>query len=169
MTTKGILQSGLVTPGHSVIWVTDNVVADGGAVPAETKVLASFRNADFNVTNDQPILLPTSIAAFQLTGIIVANASTPLTIAQGGFYTGNAKSGSVIVLASQSYAALTSPDLLMQPALTAFAQSARFSQNNLTTTLNADNLASLEIFFALSVPQGVSASADIYVLGVDLT
>lgn len=169
MPTAVTQQSGLVTPGHAAVWVTDNVIADGGAVPAAARVLASERNVNFNTTADLAILLPPAIQAFQLTGIIVTNANLSLTNAQGGFYTGTGKTGQVLVLAAQTYAALTSQDLLIQLPLTTYAQSARFSTNNLLITPNAANLLSLEIFFSLTIPQGVPAVADLYLLGVDLS
>lgn len=153
-------QSGNITPGHLAKFITSGVIGDAGPLGASQKVLAYQQAANFNVTTDQPLILPITITAFQLTGIIVANASISLTTAQGGFYTAASKGGSVIVLASQAYSALTNANLLMQPTLTAFALTARFSANNLTNN---------EIYFALTAAQGAPATADIYLVGIDLS
>ena len=156
-----VLQSGSVTAGHNATWITDGVIADGGPIAASNKVLGSIFGADFNSTGDQPLVLPASINAFQLTGIIVTNASVSLNAAFGGFYPLSSKAGSPIVLASQSYAALTASSLLMQPTLTAFATTTRFSSAILTGLW--------AIYLSLTVPQGSTATADVYLTGLDLS
>lgn len=164
------MQSGQVTPGHSAVWITNGIVQDGGPITASQKVLAAIFSANFNSTGDQPILLPFGISVFQLTNIIVTNASTSLTTAQGGFYTAASKGGSTIVASTQAYSALTSPDLLLPLTLTAFANTARFSSNNLPLILGPNSQNVLEIFFSLTTAQGVMpCTADIYVLGIDLS
>lgn len=162
-------QSGSVTPNHLATWTTDGVIQDGGPILASQKVLGSFRSANFNSIFDQPILVPPAISAFQLTGIVVTNASVSLTTASGGFYTAASKGGSQIVSSSQAYSALTGSNLLLSATLTAFANTARFSAANLGTLLNANNQYSLALYFALTTAQGVAATADIYVIGIDLT
>lgn len=164
-----VQQLGAVTPNHLAKWITDGVIADGGAVLASTKVLASIKSADFNSTGDQLLLFPPSVTAFQLTGIVVANASLSLTTAVGGVYTSTSKNGSVVVAASQVYSSLTSANLLLQLTLAAFAQTARFSTNNLPTVVGSDNLSALAMYFALTTAQGAAATADIYAIGLDLT
>lgn len=167
---NGILQSGNVTPGHLATWATSGVVQDGGPILASQKVLATFFSANFNLSSsDQALLLPYSITAFMLTGIVITNASISLTTAEGGFYTAANQGGSTIVAATQVYSTLTSANLLMSATLTAFASSARFSSANLPTTLGPYNHNVLEIFFNLSTGQGAPATADIYVIGIDLS
>lgn len=167
---NNVMQSGQVTPGHSAVWITNGIVQDGGPITASQKVLATIFSANFNSTSDQPILLPFGISVFQLTNIIVTNASTSLTTAQGGFYTAASKGGSTIVASTQAYSALTSPDLLLPLTLTAFANTARFSSNNLPLILGPNSQNVLEIFFSLTTAQGVMpCTADIYVLGIDLS
>ncbi len=153
-------QSGNVTRNHLAKWVSNGVIGDAGPQVAGQRVLGVLQNADFNSTNDQPIVVPSAIQVFQLTGLIITKASGSITTAAGGFYTGASKSGSAIVAAGQVYSALTNANLLMQATLTAFANSARFSTANLTAN---------QIFFSLTTPQGVARSADIYAIGVDLT
>jgi len=155
----GILQSGNVTPGHSAIWTTDGVVQDGGAILASNKVIASLRQANFNTVVDQPIVLPRSINTFQLTGILVTNASVSLTTAVGGFYSAAQKGGSAFVSAGQVYSSLTSSSVILNATLAAYASS-RFSNVN---------LALWTIYFSLTTAQGAAAVADIYLIGLDLS
>jgi len=158
-----VLQSGVVTPGHVATWTTDGVIQDGGT--QSPAVLASLRGANFNSTSDQPIAIPASIGAFQLTGIIIANASISLSTAAGGFYPAALKGGTPIVAASQAYSSLSTPvTALMQATLAAFGQNTRFSSANLGQILGLNN-----IWFSLTTPQGVTATADIYLLGNNLT
>lgn len=166
---SGVLQSGAVTPGHKAVWTTDGVIQDGGPIPASEKVLAAIFGANFNTTTDQPLLIPPPITAFRLNSIIVTNASVPLTTAAGGLYTAPSKGGSAIVAAGQTYVSLTSPSLLTTATLTSFANSARFSVNNLGYLLNAYNQNSLALYLSLTTPQGVPATADVYIVGTDLT
>lgn len=164
-----VQQSGQVTHGHFASWVTDGVIQDGGPVTAAQKVLAAFFNANFNTTSDQPLLVNPAITAFQLTGIVVTNASISLSAAVGGFYTAAAKGGSQIVANTQVYSSLTTANLLLQATLTAFANTARFSSNNLSLLPNINNLQSLAVYLALTTPQSAPATADVYLIGMDLT
>jgi hypothetical protein len=159
-----VLQSGNVTPGHLASWVTDGVIQDGGAPPAAQQVIASFRGANFNTTADQPILIPGSFVAFTLTQIIVTNASLSLSNAQGGFYSAPSKGGSALVLGSQTYSALTAPTALLNATLQAFVATTRFSSSNLASINGA-----LAIWFSLTTPQGIAATSDIYLVGINLT
>ncbi len=159
-----LLQSGLVTPGHSAVWTTDGVLQDGGGTPAAQRVLASLRGADFNTTSDQPIIIPQNFVAFQLTSIIVTNSAVSLSAAVGGFYPAANKGGTPIVAASQVYSALTTVNSLMNPTLAAFGSGTRFSAQNLGSI---NGLTA--IWFSLTTPQGVNATGDIYLCGIDLT
>lgn len=159
-----IQQSGKITPGHLVSWTTDGVVQDWGAAPAAQRVLASLRGANFNVTTDQPMLLPQTVTAFQLTSIIITNASVSLTSAIGGFYPALSKGGTPIVSASQTYSALTSQAALMTATLASFGSSTRFSAANLALINNL-----MAIYFSLTTGQGVNCTADIYLCGIDLS
>jgi hypothetical protein len=157
-----VLQSGVVTPNHIVRWATDGVIQDGGT--QSPSVLAALRGANFNSTSDQPIAIPATIVAFQLTGIIITNASISLSTAVGGFYPAALKGGTPIVAASQTYSALTGSNSLMTATLAAFGTNTRFSSANLGQILGLSN-----IWFSLTVPQGVSAVGDIFLVGVDLS
>ncbi len=156
----GVEQSGNITRNHLVKWVSNGVIGDAGPQVAGQRILGFLQQADFNSSNDQPIVVQSPVQVFQLTGIIIANASRSITTAAGGFYTAASKGGSAIVAAGQVYSALTGANLLMQATLTAFANSARFSSALLTAN---------QIFFSLTTPQGVACNADIYAIGVDLT
>jgi hypothetical protein len=160
MTGIPVQQTGNVTPGHLAEFVTSGVIADAGPQVAGERVLALLQGASFDTTTDQPLIIPPAITAFQLTGLLVCNASISLSAAIGGFYTAALKGGSQIVAPTQVYSSLTGPNLLLKTTLTSFAQTARFSASLLTNNT---------IYFALTTPQGVAAFADIYAVGVDLT
>lgn len=157
----GIIQSGQVTPGHAVQWTTDGVVQDGGPMlgPSETK-LAQLLGANLNTTNDQQIAIPTTITKFQLTRIVVTNASLSLTTAVGGFYPQPAKGGTSLVANTQVYSTLIATSVLLNPTLTSYAN---------TTALTSAILTSFSIYFALTTPQSVASTADIYLFGIVLT
>ena len=157
-----VLQSGTITPGHIAAWTTDGVIQDGGAAPFN--VIASLRSANFNITSDQPIIIPQSIVAFQLTGIVITNASLSLTTAQGGFYPAASKGGTPIVASSQAYSALTTANGLLSATLAAFGLTTRFSA---ATLGNINGL--LAIWFALTTPQGAAATADVFLIGNNLS
>jgi len=154
-----IVQSGSITPGHLVRWVTNGVVGDGGAGAAYQQVLASATQVDFNSTADQPIPLPSLLNYFQLTGILVAAASVSLTVAQGGFYPQASKGGTALVAASQVYTALTASSLLMNASLSTYAQQQYFSRSQ---------LPDWSIYFSLTAAQGSIATASVYLLGIPL-
>lgn len=155
-----VQQSGSVTPGHFATWVTEGVIKDGGAVPGAQRVLASFPSANFNDTSDQPLILPPTITAFQLTGILIANASISLTTAVGGFYPQASKGGTAIVAAGQVYSSLTTSSKLLSATLVAGV---------LTTRYSIAELPDWRIYFSLTTAQGAEATADLYLLGIDLT
>ncbi len=158
----GVLQSGSVTPNHLAGWVTDGVISDLGVAPFN--IIASLRSANFNITTDQPIVIPAQIAAFRLSNIIVTNASISLTTAVGGFYPQAAKGGTPIVAASQAYSALTTVNGLLLMTLASFGSATRFS----SATLNSV-ASQLAIWFALTTAQGAAATADIFLVGDNLT
>jgi len=157
---SGVIQSGNVTPGNIVKWVTDDIVQDGGPQigPSET-VLARLLSANFNTTSDQQIAIPSTVNKFNLTRIIVTNASLSLTTAVGGFYSQPGKAGSAIVAAGQAYAALTTAVGLLNPTLTVSAN---------TTAFTPANLTAFSVYFALTTAQGVAAVADIFLVGIIL-
>ena len=155
-----VLQSGSVTPGHAAIWATDGVIRDGGALPAAQKVLASFLNADFNDTGDQPLILPAALTAFQLTGIIVTAATLSLTTAVGGFYPEAAQAGTPLVADTQVYSSLTTSAKLLSCTLAGAVA---------TTLYTRANLPDWSVYFSLTTPQGAAANANIFLLGMDLS
>lgn len=155
-----VQQSGSVTPGHRAEWVTDGVIKDGGANLGTQQVLTSLRNANFNDIGDQPILLPAEITAFQLTAILITNASVSLTTAAGGFYPQTGKSGTPIVASVQAYSSLTASSKLLVATLAGAVATTRYSRAN---------LPDWAIYLSLTVAQGVAAGADVYLVGIDLT
>lgn len=155
-----VQQSGNVTPGHLVTWVTDSIIKDGGALGRAQRVLASLGSADFNDTNDQPLVLPSTMTAFMLTGIIVTNSAVSLTTAAGGFYPQASKAGTALVAASQVYSSLTGSTKLLSCTLAAGVSTTRYSRTN---------IPDWAIYLSLTTPQGIAATADVYAIGIDLS
>lgn len=117
-----------------------------------SRVLWSLTGANMNTTADQALSKTFSFTNYAISQILVTNASTSLTLAAGGFYTGAGKTGITIVAAGQLYSGLTSSTLIINP----------------TMALNAVQSATT-LFLALTTGQGGAATADIYVVGVALT
>ena len=156
----GVLQSGNITPGHIAVWKTNGVIGDGGALQSTKQVLATLLSADFDSIADQPLLLPDSMTAFAITGIIVTNSQISLTTASGGFYPQAAKGGTAIVANSQVYSSLTDATKLLNCTVVAGA---------LATYYTRSNVPDWAIYLSLTVAQGINATADVYLLGLDLT
>ena len=111
--------------------------------------------ANFNSTADQAITIHSYSRYYELASISISNASTSLTTAAGGFYTGAAKSGVTLVASSQVYSNLssTTPNTngsLMFPTIVGTLVS--------TYAFNAN-----PIYLSLSTPQGAAATADVCV------
>lgn len=155
-----IVQSGSVTPNHLATWVTDNVIQDGGSPGVSERVLG-YLNCNFNSTSDQAITLPSDINVFCLTRIIITNASTSLTTAVGGFYPVASKGGTAIVANSQVYSSLTTASKLLNATLASYGSTTRFDSSIITPTW--------ALYFSLTTGQGAAATADVYLVGIDLT
>ena len=156
----GVTQSGNVTPGHAVKWITDGVIADGGVAQTSKTVLASLLSADMNSIADQPLILPPSLTAFSITGIIATNSNVSLTTAAGGLYPQASKGGVAIVANSQVYSSLTAASKLLNCTVAGAA---------LATYYTRANVPDWVIYLSLTSAQGSAAVADFYLLGVDLT
>jgi len=120
----------------------------------QQRILGFIKGADFNSTADQAINIGKFGSKFLVTGFIVTNASASLTLAAGGLYSAASKGGTAVVLAAQVYSALTGSAVVLQaPISTAGASVA---------------LTVSQLFLSLTTAQGSAATADVYVLGVDL-
>lgn len=153
-------QSGNITPGHVAVWTTTGVIQDGGVLASSQNVLASLLSADFNSITDQPLALPSTITAFAVTGIIVCNSAVSLTTAAGGFYPETSKGGTALVAAGQVYSSLSSITALLNCTLAAGIISTRYDRTN---------VPDWAIYLSLTTAQGVTATGDCYLLGIDLT
>lgn len=125
------------------------------AAPDLQRVLGSLRGANFNVATDQAIVIPASITKFQITSIIVGNASASLTTAAGGVYPTTAKGGVAIVAAGQLYTALTAANIILPLTLAGTVAATPYSIST--------------VYLSLTLGQGSAATADVYVCGIDLT
>lgn len=156
-----VQQSGNVTRGHIATWTTDGVIGDGGTIPAASeRVLASLLNADFNTTADQELALPSTLQSFMITRIVVTNSPTNLTAAVGGFYTEAAKTGQQIVADTQVYSTLTGTLLLLSATLSSYTQTHQFTRTNLPDWI---------VYLSLTTPQGDTAPASVYLIGIELS
>jgi hypothetical protein len=128
-----------------------DLIAAGCAVvnPPPTDLLFSLKAANFNSTADQ-LLVPNFSGRFRPKRFVVLNASLSLTTAAGGFYTAAAKGGTALVAASQAYSALTAANLATECTLAAAVDWWA---------------AGTPVYLSLTTPQGVAATADVYVYG----
>jgi hypothetical protein len=117
--------------------------------PQPTDLLGKLVGADFNVTTDQVIPINNSIR-YRIRRISVLGASLSLTTAVGGFYTGAAKTGLVLVANTQTYSALTAANLAEDMTLAL--------PNNVIP-------AATPLYLSLTTAQGAAATADVYVYG----
>jgi len=118
--------------------------------PLGSRMLGVLKGANMNSTADQPIAiaLPPGTSTYVIDKIIATNASTSLTLAAGGLYTAAAKGGTAIVAAAQVFSALTSAAKVLNPTLAV-----------------TDKRTEATLFLSLTVAQGASATADIYIVG----
>ena len=159
-----IQQSGTITPGHLCTWTTDGVIQDGGVLTPANTILARLLGADFNSIADQAIQIPKLVTAFNISAILITNASLSLTTAVGGFYPTTAKGGTAIVANSQVYSSLTAATKLLSATLAANAAATRYS------SANVDNISGyLTIYLSLTSAQAVAATADVYIIGSNLS
>jgi hypothetical protein len=101
-TGSPILQSGSVTPGHLVSFVTDGVAGDAGvAVPNLSGMLSAvITNVNFNSANtDNPISinLPPGFLRYRIHDILISGASASCAAATVGVFTQAAGLGTAIV------------------------------------------------------------------------
>lgn len=115
------------------------------------KIGANFNSGGAGAVGDQLIANLVVTQKFRVTRIVVLNTSVNgMGTAVGGFYTGAAKTGTVLVAVGQVYTGLTN---------------AATAQN---LTMNAPNaiLAALTpVYMSLTTPQGAAATADVYIYG----
>lgn len=116
-------------------------------------IIGSLIGANFNSVADQAITI--SPSKYIIRFIVVTNASISLTTAVGGFYTGAGKGGTILVAAAQTYSALTAPTKKLDVTLAA--------------VVGTDTFAVTPIYLSLTTPQGAAATADVFVLGDNIS
>ena len=118
-----------------------------------TVLLGKLASANMNATTDQAITItiPGAATKYQVTGVLITNASTSLTTAQGTIYSAASKGGTVLYGSSTTaYTALTSATVTQQPTI------------SIAISLTGN------VFLSLTTPQGGAATADVYVYGIPL-
>lgn len=116
------------------------------------RILWQLPGANMNSTADQAFTKLFTFTNHIITGFLVLNASTSLTLAVGGIYTATAKGGTAIVGAVQVYSALTAAGVTLNPTMA-------------NTNLRTD----AAMYLSLTTPQGGAATADFYAIGLALT
>jgi hypothetical protein len=152
-----VLQSGMVTPGHLMLAVTDGVIGDAGVTFNNTlgEFRADFIGVNFNVANtDFPILinLPAGYTRWIARFVRLSAASGTLTTATCGVFTGPGATGLQIVSSGS--------------AITVNTNLADTNNNaQVFTTNNSGTLAysSTEIYFRVQTPQGNTATGNVSV------
>lgn len=153
--------------GGAISGITDLAVADGGtgastAAAARTNLgvlgrfgcLGSALLVDMNSVLDQAITMVST--KYVISAIVVTDASVNLTAAAGGVYNGVGKpGGGILVAAGQVYTALSAATKFLALTLAGVA---------LTNVQTAGF-----IYVSLTTPQGVAATASVYVFGYDLS
>ena len=142
-----------------IVVVTNGSVADELALSnSGCQILAAQQldllgyqlGVNMNATTDTLFANLSNSQKFRIRRITVCNASVSLTTVVGGIYTGALKSGSQIVAAAQTYAALTGSGLAVDLTL------------NLPNNVLA---AATNLYASMTTPQGGAATADFYVYG----
>ena len=142
------LFAGVTVAGMSLV----GMVPDSG----KTCLLGVLKSANFNTTGDQVIpIIVASGQKYVVTEVYVTNASTSLTTAAGGIYSGPGKTGSQLVASSQVYTNCTVAAALEKCTIAAAGLASTFTSNPL--------------YLSLTTAQGFAATGDVYVRGVLLT
>ncbi len=123
----------------------------GAPVLGTNTTLFRLIGANFNSTADQALQKAMPFSRYIITSIVVTNSSGNLTGAIGGFYTGAGKTGSALVSAAQTYAAVSTSTKVGNPTLTTAGQELRSDP---------------DLFLSLTTALGVAGTADIYVMGL---
>ena len=116
------------------------------------QLIGRLIGANMNTTADQAFTMTqfAQLNPVRIAKITATNASVSLTTAVGGIYPAAAKGGTALVANSQVYSALTAAlvaaDLTLATAGTVYAKGG-------------------QLYLSLTSPQGVAATADIYVFG----
>lgn len=137
----------------------NQVVTNGGEqTPVEmnfneTRVLGKLIGANFNATTDQAIAINSN--RYIIERIMVCAPSISLTTAAGGFYPAASKGGTAIVAAGQAYSALTG--------------ATKWLDCTLSATPGTDLYTATTLYLSLTTAQGAAATADVYVIGRDLS
>ena len=126
-------------------WVVSQPTPYGAAFG----LIGRLIGANMNVTTDQSVYVGRS--KYTIRKILVTNASTSLTTAVGGVYTGASKTGVTVVANTQVYSTLTA--------------SSKFVDLTLASGVAANVMTAASLFLSLTTPQGAAATADVYVYG----
>ena len=154
-TGSPILQSGTVTPGHLVSFVTDGVAGDAGvAVPNLSGILSAVvTNVNFNSANtDNPISinLPSGFLRYRIHDILISGATASCVSATVGVFTQAGGLGTAVVSGSTPVTvSSTVPDAI--------------NTMQSLTVVNQNTVAFVDstLYFRVQNAQGTAATANV--------
>lgn len=131
---------------NTSVALTPANLADAGV----SRLLFYIANANMDSTADQVFTKLGTFTNYVIQAAIALNASTSMTTAVGGVYTGASKSGVILIPAAQSYAAATGAATGIGPAITAAARGAIFTDTPiLSLTIPQGGTATFQYYFFL--------------------
>ncbi len=157
--------AGLAPPGALLVTDEPAVYQNLGSLATPLWFLVGGRSAfaligvlsaaDMNSTDDQAFKMTvTPGSLFRIRQITATNTQASLDTAVGGIYTGVGKGGTAIVASSQTYSAITAPEVALELTV-------------LDTPGNTYWTDDTGIYLSLTTPQGAPAIADFYIYGAN--
>lgn len=147
---------GIVTVTNPSFFDVQDLINNGCVFNMATEgvLLGRLLGASANTTTDQPFAMTrwSQLVNYRVTKITAKNASTSLTTANGGVWTGASKTGTSMVANTQVYSALTGSTLALDLTL-------------VTASANTVLAPSTALILSLAVSQGATATADFYAWG----
>ena len=123
----------------------------------QSRLIGWRLGCNFNSTADQAI--PITCPSYVIESVVVKNASVNMTAADGGIYTATSKGGTAVVPAATVYTELTSSSK--------YKEMTRAS--GLDSSTQSDVFTVGTLYLSLTGTQGAAATADVYVIGRDLS
>jgi hypothetical protein len=124
-------------------------------VRGTSRVLGSARGIDCTQVNTDTIInLPATISKYQITAVLITNASTTPVLAQLSAYTAAAAGGTNIVAAAV-ITALSATTVIQSSTLAAGVVTTAFTANPLYARVTVANVGALTV--------------DVYIIGTDLS
>jgi hypothetical protein len=125
------------------------------AFRGKQRVLGTALATNLNAAGDTTIVLPTNITKFILTGCYVTNCTTNLTTIRASVWSASGGAG-------DNFAA-------DQPLSGITGTATQLYQLTMTSPSATKSESGPQVYFRVGTPQGSPATADVYILGIDLS